>query len=152
VLCALILFGMMMLTFADVVLRYLFNKPIGGAYDLTQVMLLGLVFGSLPIVSLRGMHITTDMIDRLLSERTRRVVARAVHILWIVTLLALARLVWIKAGVISEAGDTTQTLELKLGPVVYGVAIMLAATALVHFAQLVAPDPEPVGAQAAGTL
>jgi TRAP-type transport system small permease protein len=148
VLCALILFAMMMLTFSDVILRYVFSKPIGGAYDLTQVMLLGLVFGSLPIVSLRGMHITTDMIDRLLSQRTRRAVARAVHVLWITTLLALARLVWIKAGVITEAGDTTQTLELKLGPVVYGVAILLAATALVHIAQLVASEPELAGAQA----
>ncbi len=138
--CALVLFAMMLLTAVDVVMRYVFSSPLSGAYDLTEVFLLLLVFGGLPVVSLRGLHITTDMIDRFLSARMRGHVTAVVHVTWVAALAGLGRLVWIKAGAIAEAGDTTQTLSLKLGPIIYAVSVLLLVTAVAHLMQLVSRE------------
>ena len=43
-----ILFCMMTLTFVDVVLRYVFNRPLRGGFEVTELMLLVLIFAGLP--------------------------------------------------------------------------------------------------------
>ena len=49
-LIAFVAFGMMALIFVDVFMRYLFNAPLAGAFEVAQFMLALLVFLSLPIV------------------------------------------------------------------------------------------------------
>ena len=46
-----LLLMMMVLTFADVVARYLLNRPIRGAFEITELTLLVLIFAGLPLVS-----------------------------------------------------------------------------------------------------
>ena len=58
-----ILFLMMLLTFVDVVARYLFNWPLRGGFELTELMLLVLIFAGLPLVSHADEHVTMDFID-----------------------------------------------------------------------------------------
>ena len=64
-----LLFLMMLLTFADVVARYLFNRPIRGGFEITELTLLVLIFAGLPLVSHADEHVTMDFIDRLLPPR-----------------------------------------------------------------------------------
>jgi hypothetical protein len=59
-----LLFGMMVLTFFDVVARYLLNKPIRGAFEVTELALLVLIFAGLPLVSHADEHVTMDFIER----------------------------------------------------------------------------------------
>ena len=66
-----LLFLMMLLTFADVVARYLINRPIRGGFELTELTLLVLIFAGLPLVSHADEHVTMDFIDRLLPPRAR---------------------------------------------------------------------------------
>jgi len=42
---------MMVLTFVDVVGRYLLNRPLRGAFELTELGLVVLIFAGLPLVS-----------------------------------------------------------------------------------------------------
>jgi hypothetical protein len=51
---AALLFGLMMLTAVDVVSRYIFNWPLRGAFELTELGLLVLIFAGLPLASRRG--------------------------------------------------------------------------------------------------
>src|SRR6185369_3514159 len=76
-----LLFGMMVLTFFDVVGRYLLNRPIRGAFEITELGLLVLIFAGLPLVSHADEHVTMDFIDRILPERAVPVLIRAVHAL-----------------------------------------------------------------------
>src|SRR5215475_2687646 len=48
---AVLLFCLMMLTTADVVGRYIFNWPIRGAFEITELLLLTLIFAGLPLAS-----------------------------------------------------------------------------------------------------
>src|SRR6185369_15314253 len=72
-----ILFGMMVLTFFDVVGRYLFNRPLRGAFELTELGLVVLIFAGLPLVSHADEHVTMDFIDKLLGGRALDLLGRS---------------------------------------------------------------------------
>ncbi|MGJ8546021.1 MAG: TRAP transporter small permease [Sulfitobacter sp.] len=71
-LAAAALFVMMVLTFADVTLRSVASAPIPGAAELTEILLAVVVFVSLPLVVMTDRQISVDLLDHLMSARTRR--------------------------------------------------------------------------------
>ena len=127
-----LLFSMMVLTFFDVVGRYLLNKPIRGAFEVTELGLLVLIFAGLPLVSHADEHVTMDFIDRILPDRVRRAWIRAMHAICAAIMFFLAWQVWIKADRIAGYGDTTDVLLIPVGPFVYFMAVMIALTGVVH--------------------
>ena len=105
---------MMLLTFADVVARYLLNRPIRGAFEITELTLLVLIFAGLPLVSHADEHVTMDFIDRILPERLLGLLVRGVHAVCAAVMFFLTWQVWIKAGRISAYGDTTDRKSTRL--------------------------------------
>jgi TRAP-type C4-dicarboxylate transport system permease small subunit len=136
---SILLFGMMLLTFADVVARYLLNRPIRGAFEITELTLLVLIFAGLPLVSHADEHVTMDFIDRILPPAARRVLLRVVHAACAGIMFFLAWQVWLKAGKIAAYGDTTDVLRITVGPFVYFMALMIALTGLVHLFKVFVP-------------
>ena len=134
-----LLFGMMLLTFADVVARYLLNLPIRGAFEVTELTLLVLIFAGLPLVSHADEHVTMDFIDRLLPPAGQRALVRLAHAACAAIMFFLTWQVWIKAGKISAYGDTTDVLRISVGPFVYFMDAMIALTGLVHIYKIFAP-------------
>ena len=134
-----ILFLMMLLTFVDVVARYLFNFPLRGGFEITELMLLVLIFAGLPLVSHSDEHVTMDFIDRMLPDAGRRFVVRLVHAVCAAVMFFLTWQVWIKAGKIAGYGDTTDVLKITVGPFVYFMAAMILLTALVHVYKIFVP-------------
>jgi TRAP-type transport system small permease protein len=134
-----LLLGMMLLTFVDVVARYLLNRPIRGGFEMTELVLLVLIFAGLPLVSHADEHVTMDFIDRMLPERALPVLVRAVHALVAAVFFFLTWQVLIKAGRISGYGDTTDVLRIPVGPFVYFMAAMIFLTALVHVFKVFVP-------------
>ena len=136
---SILLLLMMLLTFADVVARYLINRPIRGAFEITELGLLVLIFAGLPLVSHADEHVTMDFIDRLLPARLHRAWVRVMHAVCAAIMFFLAWQVWIKAGRISSYGDTTDVLRILIGPFVYFMAAMIALTGAVHVFKIVSP-------------
>jgi len=136
---SILLFGMMLLTFVDVVARYLFNRPIRGGFEMTELVLLVLIFAGLPLVSHADEHVTMDFIDRMLPERVVGVLIRLVHALVAAVFFFLTWQVLIKAGRIAGYGDTTDVLRISVGPFVYFMAAMIFLTALVHVFKVFVP-------------
>jgi TRAP-type C4-dicarboxylate transport system permease small subunit len=134
-----LLFAMMCLTFVDVVARYLFNSPIRGGFEITELVLLVLIFAGLPLVSHGDEHVTMDFIDRMLPARALAVLIRAVHALVAAMFLFLTWQMWIKAARIAGYGDTTDVLRITVGPFVYFMVAMIALTALVHVFKVFVP-------------
>jgi len=134
-----LLFGMMVLTFFDVVGRYLLNRPIRGAFEVTELGLLVLIFAGLPLVSHADEHVTMDFIDRILPQRLARVWIRVVHAICAAIMFFLAWQVWIKANRIASYSDTTDVLRITIGPFVYFMALMIGLTGLVHVFKMFVP-------------
>ena len=137
-----LLFCMMVLTFFDVVGRYLLNRPIRGAFELTELGLVVLIFAGLPLVSHADEHVTMDFIDRILPDRARRAWIRIMHAVCAAIMFFLAWQVWIKANRIAGYGDTTDVLLIPVGPFVYFMAVMIALTGAVHIFKMIIPGAE----------
>jgi TRAP-type C4-dicarboxylate transport system permease small subunit len=127
---ATVLFGMMAVTAVDVLGRYLFNSPLQGGYELTQLLMLSLVFSALPTVTRRGEHITVG-----LFENAFRGWARAVRdaIIALIVVLGSAYLAWrlyVLAGRFGAFGDTTATSRIPLAPFAYAGALAMILCAI----------------------
>ena len=127
-----ILLAMMFLTVVDVVARYVFSRPVRGAFEVTELMLLVLIFAGLPLVSFSDEHAVMDFVDRLLGRRGQRELERVVQIANAAFMFLLAWLVWRKADRIWAYGDTTDVLRIAYGPFVYFMALTLALAGFIH--------------------
>jgi TRAP-type C4-dicarboxylate transport system permease small subunit len=127
-----ILLAMMLLTTVDVVARYVFNRPLRGAFEVTELLLVVLIFAGLPLVSFSNEHAVMDFIDRMLGRRSLGALERAVQALSAGLMFALAWLVWGKADRIWAYRDATDVLRIVYGPFVYFMAVMLALAGLMH--------------------
>jgi TRAP-type C4-dicarboxylate transport system permease small subunit len=130
-----ILFAMMLLTFVDVVARYVFNRPVRGAFEVTELLLVVLIFAGLPLVSYADEHVTMDFIDRLLGPGARARLQRGVHVVSAAIMALLAWLVWLKADRIWGYRDATDVLRIVYGPFVYFMAVMIGLAGLIHLYQ-----------------
>jgi TRAP-type transport system small permease protein len=138
-----ILMGLMTLTFIDVVARYVFNRPLRGGFEVTELLLLVLIFAGLPLVSHADEHVTMDFVDRLLRGRARVWLNRIVHALVAAMLGFMAWQTIVKAGRISSYGDATDVIRIPYGPFVYFMAAMLALAALIHLYKIYDPGERP---------
>lgn len=126
------LFAIMALTFFDVGGRKLLSNSITGSLELTELLMVVVIFGALPLVSLRGEHVVFDSLDPYLPGAVRTVQRAAVHLLCAVSLLALGYLMWQTGGQFRESGETTAQLGILKAPFIYGMGVLCALTGLVH--------------------
>jgi TRAP-type C4-dicarboxylate transport system permease small subunit len=142
---AVLLFGLMALTAADVVGRYIFNWPLRGAFEVTELLMLTLIFAGLPLASRADEHVTLDFIDMTLGAKGRLFLRRLIDLVCGVIILGLAWRVWIKADKIAAYADTTEVLRLPVGPFVYFMAAMVAITGIVHLGKVIFPAAPRTG-------
>jgi len=136
---SIILVVLMLLTVVDVVSRYLFDWPLRGAFEITELMLLVLIFAGLPLVSHADEHVTMDFIDHFLGGGGRIGLIRIVHALTAAVMGLLTWLTWRKAVVIGGYGDHTDVLKIAIAPFVYFMAGMIGVTGAVHIYKIFAP-------------
>ena len=132
-----ILLAMMVLTVIDVVARYVFSRPVRGAFEITELMLVVLIFAGLPLVSFSDEHAVMDFIDRVLGVRAQRGLEGAVQAVCAAFMFLLAWLVWLKADRIWGYRDATDVLRIVYGPFVYFMAGTLALAGVIHLYKVV---------------
>ena len=147
-LAAAALFAIMVLTTADVVGRKFFAASLPGSLELTELLMVGVIFAGLPLVSLQGEHVVFDTLDSRLPPALLRVQRAVIDALCAAALGGLAVLLWLKAGQMASYGDTTAQLKLPVALFVHAMALLCGLTAAVHAALAVSPPaaaPKPVG-------
>ena len=63
-----VLLAMMLLTFADVIGRYMLSAPIFGASEMVSSMLAILIFAGLGVTNARDQHIVVELIDKPIRD------------------------------------------------------------------------------------
>ena len=101
------------------------NRPVAGAFEVTELMLVVLIFAGLPLVSYADEHAIMDFIDRLLGAGAQRRLERAVQAACAAVMFLLAWLIWLKADRIWAYRDATDVLRIAYGPFVYFMALMI---------------------------
>jgi TRAP-type C4-dicarboxylate transport system permease small subunit len=118
---------MMLLTTVDVVGRYFFNSPVLGAYEITEYLMLIMVFSFLALAQSKKAHINVDIVFNRLPARLQRAFERFNHI---VCLLMMILITWKSAERIMELKKTGEaSLLLKIPD--YPFAIFLVIGCLV---------------------
>ena len=131
-LAALALFAIMVLTLVDVSGRKALSESVPGSLEMTELLMVMVIFAGLPLVSLAGEHVVFDSLDPWLPKWLRRAQGLLVDALCAAALLGLAWLMWAKAGEMAGYGETTAQLKLMKAPFVYGMSMLCAITAVVH--------------------
>jgi TRAP-type transport system small permease protein len=67
-----VLLALMMFTVADVVLRYVFNKPFRSVFEYTEFSMALIVFLSIAYTGWTGGHISVDVFERFLDRPSLR--------------------------------------------------------------------------------
>jgi TRAP-type C4-dicarboxylate transport system permease small subunit len=138
---AVALFAMMALTFADVIGRKLLDHSIVGSLEMTELLMLTVIFVALPLTSLHAEHVVFDLLESLLPARLLTWQHRIANLICAALLLGGAWLVSVRAGRTLEEGDVTSQLGLPLAPFHTAVALLLLLTAAMHLILAVRATP-----------
>src|SRR5688572_15924373 len=125
---ATVLFALMVLTCSDVIGRYFLSRPIYGAFEITEMLLAALIFAGLPLVTLRGDHVTVDVLDSVTPEWVYRIQHVVACVLGGISTGYLAWRLWIRALSLDAAGETTAQLKFKLAYLTYAMSLLMALT------------------------
>lgn len=130
-LAAATLFILMVLTFADVIMRSTFSAPIEAATELTRIAMAVIVFSALPVVSGRANHIVVDLLDPVFHRLgIERVLEGLVTLVCGVLLYWPAMRSFDLAARAKSYGDLTEYLAIPVFYITWFIAFMTLVTAI----------------------
>ena len=132
-------------TVADVALKYLFSRPIPGAYDLVESLLPVVVFNGLPTALLRRQNIVIDLVDHLAGPRRTRWLVAAADLSMLAMLVLIAWAMVAPALQALDYGDRKLELGLPLWAVWAGALVGMAGSVLAALAAVVQGPPAAGG-------
>ena len=126
-----VLFFMMLLTIADVFLRKVFSKSILGTVEVTEFMMVGLVFFSLAHTEVLNRHVKVDLIMSRLGERTQGLIDMITQF---VCFLLFGGITWstlVYSTKMRASGEVSGDLWIPIYPFVYIVVVGCALLSLI---------------------
>ena len=139
----------MSLTFFDVLGRKFANNSIPGSLELTELLMVVVIFAALPLVSERGEHVVFDSLDHFLPEWVLRAQSVLVNVICAAVLIALGWLMWKTGNQFLESGETTAQLKILKAPFIWGMGLLCAFTGVVHLVIAGTPPKELVEGEGA---
>ncbi|MCW5770701.1 MAG: TRAP transporter small permease [Rhodospirillaceae bacterium] len=129
---AVVLTGVMMVTVVDVVGRYVFNRPLPGSSEITEILMAILIYAGLPVASARNAHIVVDLLDGVTPAGVARVRDVVMRILSILVLAAISWRLWAYGKQIGNSHDVSEYLRIPLAPFAYVMSGFAALASLVE--------------------
>lgn len=120
---AVTLFLMMLLTTADVAGRYILNQPILGGLEITEFMIVSVVFCFLGLTQQEKGHVAVDLVVGSLPEVPRKIID---IIMRLASLGILGLITWqtlLRGIELSEIKEYSGTLHIPVAPFVLLVAL-----------------------------
>ena len=133
---SIILFFMMLLTVADVFLRKVFSRPIMGSVEVTEFMMVGLVFFSLAQTEVLNRHVKVDLLMSRLGEKTQGLIDMITQFVCFLLFGAITWSTLIYSAKMRASGEVSQDLWIPIYPFVYMVVMgcaLLSTILLVKF-------------------
>lgn len=119
-----------LLTTADVILRYTLNKPILGSMELCQYAMLIAVFASFSFGQTEKSHIHVTLLLTKFSRRVKYIVFSFLNIMGVVVIAAASIAAGQQAQIASTRGYISATLEFPTAPFLWAECVLLAFFAL----------------------
>jgi TRAP-type C4-dicarboxylate transport system permease small subunit len=135
----LVLAAVMMVAVVDVVGRDLFNRPLPGSSEITEILMAILIYAGLPVVSQRNAHISVDMFGSVVPRRLVPARDFVIRLLCAGTLGVVAWRLWVYAGMLSR--DVTEYLKLPQSPFVYVLSVFAGIACIIEVYRAFRPAP-----------
>jgi TRAP-type transport system small permease protein len=138
-LSALTLFAILLLMVADVSARFALNRPIRGAYEITEFLMCVLILGALPLVSLWRRHVEASLVADAAPS-----LAPVLHWIAGVTTLALfgylAMLMWNYGDQLAQQRSRSLFGGIPHAPFAYYIAVLCLVSAVATAIAIVRHD------------
>jgi TRAP-type C4-dicarboxylate transport system permease small subunit len=121
---------MMLLTCIDVIGRYMFEKPVTGSVELTELLLGALIFSTMPLVTWRKEHISVDLTDSIIPRKVKNIRDMGFDAVVSLCLSVMGFKVWELGDRALMYGEMTEYLEIPTYYFVYFLAISCWLTAI----------------------
>lgn len=131
-----ILAFMMFLTAADVFLRYFFNKPILGSYEISEFMMAALAAVTIGYAAKVDAHVNVDLIYTRLPTAIQRPLSIFTNLVCVVFFGLMSWRNFYQSEVLHNAQSVSASLSIPESPFVLILAIGFGVTALVFFLKL----------------
>jgi TRAP-type C4-dicarboxylate transport system permease small subunit len=120
---AFILSLLAVVTFADVVARYFFNRPFTFTVEMTELAMGLIVYLGVGLVTHSNSHITVDVVTLRLSERTRALFVLVTNLLALAFLAVMVWQLFLRAQFLLAKADYTPIWHIPYWPVAFVIAI-----------------------------
>lgn len=128
-----VLFLMMLLTIADVFLRKVFAKSILGTVEITEFMMVVIVFFGLAYTEALDGHIKVDVVMSRLGDRTQHIVSIVTQFASFILFCLVTWFTFSYSITKKAAGEVSQDLWIPVYPFVYIVGVGCGILSLVLF-------------------
>jgi TRAP-type transport system small permease protein len=129
------LVALALLTLLDVLGRYVFSIPVKGAVELTEAIMVGIIFTGILLATQARQHVTVDLFAMRLGARGRRIQQGFGLLMAAGVSLLLGAVTWSQALSAQEFGDKTTMLGLPMAPLVFFMSACLFLNAIVEAVQ-----------------
>lgn len=136
---ALVLAAVMMVSVVDVIGRYVFNRPLPGSSEITEILMAILIYAGMPLVGLRRAHIAVDLLDPVTPQGLVRIRDAIVGVISCLVIALIAWRLWAYADQIRASKDVTEYLKLPLAPVAYAMSVLAGIAAIVELYRTLRP-------------
>lgn len=111
-----VLFGMMLLTIFDVIGRYIFNLPITGAFEITEAMMVTIVFFFIAYAQAKKSHVAVDLVVNLLPKKLRVLIDIITHTLSLLMMVLIAWMSILRWLELVRIKEYTAILHIPVSP------------------------------------
>jgi len=129
---------MMLLTVADVILRYFLDSPIHGSMELTEFLMVCVGTLGLAWCALQGGHIKVDLIVSRFPQRAQKFIDSFNYLLVIAISGIIASQTFMRAGTVRQLGVASAMLDIPQYPFLllvsfsYLLLFLTSITLLIH--------------------
>ena len=134
---AVVMFGMMAVTFVDVLGRYFFSAPIPGGFELIEFMLPLAMFGALPVITRAESHIVISVLTGVLKGNGAWIQRFCVLTGCIIVNIGITYLMWLQGSELAEAQQISGFLEWSYAPPAYLISLLSAVTVIILILMLI---------------
>jgi TRAP-type C4-dicarboxylate transport system permease small subunit len=113
----------MLMTCADIFMRYVFSSPIIGTYDIVSLLGAVLVSFAMPYTMLKKGHVAVEILVQSLSRGKQLIIETFTHLLAISLFVVLVWQAILLSKDMKAAGEVTPTLLIPFYPILYCMAV-----------------------------
>ncbi|MDO5604035.1 MAG: TRAP transporter small permease [Paracoccus sp. (in: a-proteobacteria)] len=137
----LLLLALTAVTVVDVVGRYLFASPLSGGKELTELLVMGVVFAGLPAITLDDGHVTADLFTQSFGRDLLALQLFLARALSGIALLIGGWQLWLYGARIAGYGQVTLFLKIPQGPVAWAASVICIVSGVVVLVMALARVP-----------